>query len=139
MRPIVVYDTNILLSGIGWRGSPYRCLELARQGSVEGLTCSEILNELAEKLTTKLNIPPSQTSEIVTNLLGFLRTVKITNQLKSVTTDPDDDKIIECAIVAGATHIVTGDQKHLLPLQSYQGVLIVRSRDLLTQFDKNSS
>ena len=46
MQPIVVYDTNILLSGIGWRGSPYRCLELARLGSVEGLTCSEILDEL---------------------------------------------------------------------------------------------
>ena len=54
MRPIAVYDTNILLSGVGWRGSPHRCLELARQGSVEGLTCSEILDELAEKLTTKL-------------------------------------------------------------------------------------
>ena len=32
MQPIAVYDTNILLSGIGWRGSPYRCLELAQTG-----------------------------------------------------------------------------------------------------------
>lgn len=55
MQPIAVYDTNILLSGIGWRGNPYRCLELARQGKIEGLTCPEILDELAEKLTTKLN------------------------------------------------------------------------------------
>ncbi len=55
MQPIVVYDTNILLSGIGWEGNPYRCLELARQGKIEGSTCSEILDELAEKLTTKLN------------------------------------------------------------------------------------
>ena len=55
MQPIVVYDTNILLSSIGWGGNPYRCLELARQGKIEGLTCPEILNELAEKLTTKLN------------------------------------------------------------------------------------
>ena len=30
-------------------------LELARQSKVEGLTCPEILGELAEKLTTKLN------------------------------------------------------------------------------------
>jgi predicted nucleic acid-binding protein len=43
MRPVVVYDTNILLSSIGWGGNPARCLELARQGSVEGLTCTEIL------------------------------------------------------------------------------------------------
>ena len=55
MQPIVVYDTNILLSSIGWGGNPYRCLALARQSKIEGLTCPKILDELAEKLTTKLN------------------------------------------------------------------------------------
>ena len=55
MQPIAVYDTNILLSVIGWGGNPYRCLELARQGKIEGLTCPEILDELVEKLTSKLN------------------------------------------------------------------------------------
>ena len=29
MQPVVVYDTNILFSATGWRGSPFRCLELA--------------------------------------------------------------------------------------------------------------
>ena len=43
MQPIVVYDTNILLSSIGWGGNPYRCLELARQSKIEGLTCPEFL------------------------------------------------------------------------------------------------
>ena len=55
MQPIAVYDTNILFSGLGWKGTPNRCIELARQGRVVGLTCSEILDELTEKLTTKLN------------------------------------------------------------------------------------
>ena len=92
-----------------WGGRPYDCIELAKRDRVVGITCAEILEEFEEKLTTKLNVSPSHTSEIVTNLLGFLRTVKITNQLKGITTDPDDDKVIECAVVAGATHIVTGD------------------------------
>ena len=39
MQPIVVYEINILFSSIGWRGTPYHCVELARQGKVEGLTC----------------------------------------------------------------------------------------------------
>ncbi len=134
MQPIAVYDTNILLSGIGWRGSPYRCLELARQGSVEGLTCSEILDELAEKLTTKLNFPVSETTDVIADLLGFLRVVKITNTLKAISADSDDDKVIECAVVGEATHIVTGDRRHLLPLGSHQGVLIVTAADFLGQF-----
>jgi putative PIN family toxin of toxin-antitoxin system len=133
MQPIVVYDTNVLISGMIWGGVPYDCIELAKTGRIVGITCPEILDEFEEKLITKINVPPSQVSEIVTNLLGFLRTVRITNQLKDITSDPDDDKILECAIVAGATHIVTGDRKHLLPLQSYQGILIVKAADFLAQ------
>lgn len=63
MLPVVVYDTNILLSSIGWGGNPARCLELARQSSVEGLTCTEILMELEDKLPRKLNFFASRNSE----------------------------------------------------------------------------
>ena len=134
MQSIVVFDTNILLSGLGWKGAPYRCIELARRGRVVGLTCSEILAELAEKLTSKFDFSLSQKTEAVTDLLGFLRPVKITNTLKIVNSDADDNKIIECAIVGSASHIVTGDRRHLLPLGSYQGILIVTASDFLAQF-----
>lgn len=134
MQPVVVYDTNILISGLVWGGIPYECIDLAKKNKVVGLTCAEILDEFEEKLTVKLNIPSSQVSETVTQLLSFLRTVKIPNRLKGATTDPDDDKVIECAVVGGATHIVTGDRKHLLPLHSYQSILIVKASDLLAQF-----
>ena len=134
MRPIVVYDTNVLISGMIWGGIPYDCIALAQENKVEGITCSEILDEFSEKLTNKFNASSSRTAEIVAELLNFHQLVKITNQLKSVTADPDDDKIIECAVVGGATHIVTGDKKHLLPLGNYQGILIVKAADLLAQF-----
>ncbi len=134
MQPIVVYDTNILLSSIGWGGNPYRCLELARHSKIEGLTCPEILDELAEKLTTKLNFSPSQTTDTVADLLGFLRLVRITNTLKVIAADSDDDKVIECAVVGLATHIITGDRRHLLPLGSYKTIRIVTAADFLTRF-----
>ncbi|MDE0184681.1 MAG: putative toxin-antitoxin system toxin component, PIN family [Candidatus Poribacteria bacterium] len=134
MKPIAVYDTNILLSGLGWKGAPYRCIELARQGKVEGLTCSEILNELMEKLATKLKFSQPQVTDTVADLLSFLRLVQIANTLKIVETDADDDKIIECAVVGSATHIVTGDCRHLLPLKSYQGILFVAAADFFAQF-----
>ena len=134
MLPVVVYDTNILLSSIGWGGNPARCLELARQSSVEGLTCTEILMELEDKLPIKLNFSSREIANTLADLRSFLRIVKINNTLQSVTTDPDDDKIIECAVVGEATHIVTGDRRHLLPLRSYQNIQIVTARDFLLQF-----
>lgn len=60
--------------------------------------------------------------------------VAIPNTLTGIVPDPDDHKVLECAVVGGATHIITGDRRHLLPLGSYQGVAIVRAADFLNQF-----
>lgn len=131
MRAVAVFDTNVLFSGVGWKGKPYQCLELARIGTVEGVTCREILDELAEKLPTKLSFPPEQALETVADLLSFLRLASIHGQMKAVPSDPDDDKVLECAVVAGATHVVTGDRRHLLPLGSFQGIQIVSPAEFL--------
>lgn len=131
MRPIAVFDTNILLSGQIWRGKPFQCVELARHGSVEGATCREILLELEEKLRVKLGLGDERIADTLADLLGFLRPVAISGDLKAVAADPDDDKVVECAVVAGATHLVTGDRRHLLPLESYQGVQIVTAAEFL--------
>jgi uncharacterized protein len=129
--PIVVFDTNILLSAIGWKGSPYHCLDLARQDRVKGLICPEILDELTEKLEQKLKFTPIQVIETIADLLSFLQLITIANTLNFLTTDPKDNMVLECAVVGNATHIVTGDKRHLLPLGSYEGIAIVNARDLL--------
>lgn len=136
MLPIVVYDTNILLSSIGWGGNPARCLELARQGKVAGLTCAEILDELAEKLPSKLHFSLPEIENTLKDLHSFLKVIKINNTLRGVTADPDDDKIIECAAVGSATHIVTGDRRHLLPLKNYRNIQIVTAADFYAQFSQ---
>ncbi len=121
MPLIAVFDTNILLSGSGWRGKPYRCLELARIGIVEGVTCQELIDEVAKRLQTRLKFSAVQVTNTIADLLNFLRLVTITNTLKVVAADPADDKVLECAVVGGASHIVTGDRRHLLALGNYQG------------------
>ncbi|MDZ8140761.1 MAG: putative toxin-antitoxin system toxin component, PIN family [Nostoc sp. DedQUE04] len=127
-----MFDTNVLLSAIGWKGSPYHCIDLARQGRVKGLICPEILDELTEKLEQKLKFTPIQVIETIADLLTFLRLITIANTLNFLTTDPNDNMVLECAVVGNATHIVTGDKRHLLPLGSYQGIAIVSAKDFLT-------
>lgn len=131
MLYVVVFDTNILLSGIGWRGKPYECIKLARSGLIEGLTCKEILQELSEKLEFRLKFPPEQVTETIIDLLTCLRLVTITNTLNVINNDPDDNKILECALVGKATHIVTGDRRHLLPLDKYENISIVSADNFL--------
>jgi predicted nucleic acid-binding protein len=49
----VVFDTNIWISGLLWRGKPYQCLLLARGQAVQHVHCTEMLAMLsaAEFLT----------------------------------------------------------------------------------------
>ena len=131
MPALAVFDTNVLFSAVGWQGTPYQCLELARAGTVGAATCQELLDELSEKLQTKLLFTQDQAFQTVVDLLTFLQVVPISGQLKVVASDPDDDKAIECAVVAGATHLVTGDRRHLLPIRRYQGIQLVTPAEFL--------
>lgn len=131
--PVVVFDTSVLLSAVGWRGKPYQCLELARSGKIKGVSCREILDELVAKLESKLDFTPAEAAETVADLLGALLLVPITGTLHAVAADPKDDMIIECAVMAQADYLVSGDRRHILPIGAYQGIRIVSPDALLTE------
>src|SRR5207247_9860316 len=50
----------------------------------------------------------------------------------TVPTDPDDNRVLECAVSAGSQTIVTGDDD-LLRLVGLRGIEIVRVADFLTR------
>lgn len=62
MSRVVVFDINILFSAIGWKGKPYECVELARAGAVNAVTCAELLDELSAKLQSSFPLPPIKRS-----------------------------------------------------------------------------
>ncbi|MBW4637795.1 MAG: putative toxin-antitoxin system toxin component, PIN family [Gloeocapsa sp. UFS-A4-WI-NPMV-4B04] len=113
-------------------GKPSRCLELAREGRVQSVTCQEIIAEFQEKLEDKFKYSLPNAQAAADLVLNYSQLVTITNTLDSGITDPDDNMILECAVVGGATHIVTGDKRHLLPLGNYQGVSIISAADFFT-------
>ena len=132
MRWVVVFDTNILLSALLYpKSNPSKCLKLAKTDIIQSITCQEIIDEFQEKLTSKFKYSASESQKIITDFLDYSTIVKITNKLDVVEKDPDDNKIIECAIIGRATHIITGDKKHLLPMKQYQQILIVNATNFL--------
>ena len=56
-------------------------------------------------------------------------------RVRVVKDDPDDDKIIECAIDGEAVVIVSGD-RHLLKLKSYKGIRIINPREFWENYLK---
>ena len=138
MTLTVVLDTNILFSATGWRGNPFQCVEQARAGKIEAVTCVELMEELAEKLELKLGFSPEQSAETLADYLSFLRVVNIQKILNAVPRDPDDNAVLECAIEGNAKFVVSGDMD-LLELKSFRGVEIVRAREFLTILTKQES
>jgi putative PIN family toxin of toxin-antitoxin system len=91
--------------------------------SYELFTSEAILLELQAKLEDRFGFDRVQ-------LVAFFRgirkvtTVVFPTHKVTVVRDPDDDKIIECALEAKADLIVTFD-KDLLSLKEYEGIKIV--------------
>ncbi len=123
----VVLDTSILVSATFWRGNPYRCLQAVEGGLCELVTSEPILAELRDKLVSKFKLPGEEAEAIVGRLRVLAHVVPLQGRGGWVHADPNDDPIVETAIVGGASVIVSGDH-HLLDLESVEGVSIVTAR-----------
>ena len=130
MALTVVFDTNILFSATGWRGKTFQCVEHARAGRIEAFTCRELMEELAEKLESKLGFSVEQTTETLADYLSFLRVVNIPKTLDAVPRDAEDNAVLETAIEGKAEFIVTGDDD-LLSLKIFRGIQILRAIEFL--------
>ena len=131
MIPKVVIDTNIYISAIFWGGKPRKILDMGRDDRILIFTSSEIEGEIAEKLRTKFRLAKEEIEQIISDFSTFTIPVKITNAIRAVLDDPDDDKFVECAVSCGADFIISGD-KHLLNMKEYHGIKILRASECLS-------
>jgi len=116
-----VLDTNVYISGLLWTGIPHRLIRLAEATDVTLGTTPAIMEELREVLGRpkfRLRIRTLQTSvsEVMESLLSIVEVVQDSPIEPVIKRDPDDDKILACAIAAQADWIVSGDD-HLLCLK----------------------
>ena len=129
----VVFDTNVWISGLLWRGKPYQCLLLARGRAVQHVHCVEMMAELSEKLRETFSFSENRIQAVLYDLRCVSERVEITGNLRTVAGDPDDDKFVECALVAGAAAIVSGDH-HLLELGNHAGIPILSAAEFVVRF-----
>jgi len=113
----VTADANVLVSAIAFRwGKPAELLRRSLVGEIN-LTVSEpIIREILEVLERKFGATPEELSQVVAIITAAGRTVQPCVQLRVIKEDPDDDRVLECAVSAGSDYIVTGD-KDLLRLK----------------------
>ncbi len=130
-KPRVVIDTNVLISGLTFKGKPREILDLAWQGEIEVYISLFILEELGTSLKEDFGWSQSE----ITNVLRRIRAKTILVHPKAtisvIKEKKDDNRILECAAEAEADYLISGDKKHLFPLKRYQGIKRVSPADFL--------
>jgi putative PIN family toxin of toxin-antitoxin system len=127
----VTLDSNIYVSALQFGGIGVRLLGLARAGAIRVDTSEVILAETTGVLRDKFGWDGYRLHFATLELRKFVH-IAVPTLTLAVTVDPDDNRIVECAVAAGSDCIVTYD-KDLLRLGEYAGIKIVTAVDFLTQ------
>ena len=102
-------------------------LTLARDGVYQLHLSTFILNELYGVLTRKFGWDEERPRHAVLMLGRAATMVEPSISVAVVKRNEADNRILECAVAAGADYLVTGDRRDLLPLGEFDGVKIVTS------------
>ncbi len=125
----VVFDTNVVVTGLLWTGTPREILRSAEQGLFQLVTSEAIIEELRDVLDRnkfsnrlqKLNKTPDL---LISDYLGFTEVVNAEDIAVPFLRDPDDAPILACALAGQANYIVSGDPD-LLTLTHFETISIV--------------
>lgn len=132
----VVLDTNQFVSSLLVKtGQPAQLIELWKNRAFVLITSAEILSEIRQTLSySRIRKKYPITDKDIDALIALLRSEAVLVpghiSVSVIKEDPEDDKILACAIEGGSDYIVSGDH-HLKRLGSYEGIPIVTVRHFL--------
>ncbi|MCK4488925.1 MAG: putative toxin-antitoxin system toxin component, PIN family [Anaerolineales bacterium] len=127
---IVVLDTNLIISALlSPQGTPAKIIGLWEEGKFDVAVSAPLLNELEralgyERIKKYFRGTDFKKSLFIKHLQETAIFVKPQINLEVIADDPDDNRLLECAVTSGSLYIISGDQ-HLLDLKEYQGIQIL--------------
>ena len=134
----VVLDTNVYISAAILGRVCEEIVQICRFSNLEVFISKGIISELKDKLSQKFFWRDEQINVFLESILEFCEVIKVEAEISYIKDDPDDDKILECAVAASCDCIVSGDS-HLLKLKSYKEIKILNPADFLLILRDESS
>ena len=127
---IVVLDTSVIISALlSAEGPPAQIIDLWEAGVFDVAISTPLLDELKRALDyPQVKKFQKMTPDEINTLLGRWSTLSVYVEpevaLEVVEDDPDDNRVLECAVAAKVNYIISGD-KHLLDLGEYRGIEVL--------------
>ena len=133
----IVVDTNVIVAALRSRkGASHKLVQMIRRGEILRLHLSAaVVLEYEEVLLREL-VPdcfsPEEISAFLDDLiLGSVRHARIAAG-RPLSSDPDDDSLLELAFTADADCVVTFNKAHLRPAED-MGIDLLTPSELLQQ------
>jgi len=124
-----VLDTNIYVAAFGYpKGRSALLWNAACQGRYELLVSPAIIREMARVLRFDFAWRDDRVHQTIRVVAQIARVIATNTVLSVVTSDPDDNRILECAVDGKADIIVSNDH-HLLDLKICASIPIVAGPD----------
>lgn len=131
----VVLDTNVLISGLNFEGNENRILTLFYRRMIEVYFSSFILQELKIVLEKKFRWEKDRVNFLLEKINDLGIIVNPTCSISVIKTKKNDNRILECAVEAGVDYLITGNTKHLQPLNKIEGIPILTPTEFLNIID----
>lgn len=135
----VVLDTNLFVSSLLVKsGLPAQALDAWRERRYLLITSPALISEIVTTLSyDRIRRKYFVTDEDVAQLVSLLEKDALivpgrTEVSGVIPDDPDDERVLACAIEGQADLIASGD-RHLLDLKEYEGISIATVRQFLEQ------
>jgi len=121
LKPKVVIDTNVFVSGLTFKGKPREVLGLAWKGEIEVCVSPFILNELADSLKEDFGWSNDEIKNTIERIKSQTILIWPKINISLIKQRDDDNRILECAVEGNVQYLISGDKKHLLPLKNTRG------------------
>jgi putative PIN family toxin of toxin-antitoxin system len=136
----IVLDTNILYSGLrSSQGASRIILELIANDKIATVMTPALFLEYEERLRDdpylkELGLTTEELMAFLDELAAKSYRVRIDVRWRPVSSDPDDDMVIECAVNGSADAIVTFNTRDLKPAQDRFGIPVLTPREFLQRY-----
>jgi len=130
MKPRVVLDTNILVSGL-LGGTATEVIKQWRVGAFTLIVSAEIMAEYKAVLRRpKFKLPGWVIEELLEYIREHAEWVTPDREIHEIARDPSDNKFLEAAVSGQANWLVSGDND-LLDLSEFEGTPVIPSWEFL--------
>jgi putative PIN family toxin of toxin-antitoxin system len=130
----VVLDTNVLISGIFFAGSPSKILDEWNKGTIEFVLSPEILREYTRVAGILSTIYPKiDINHIINHISSNSEMISTSPLSEQICDDPDDDMFLACALSSKCMIVISGD-KHLLKQTGYQKVVVLTPKLFIEKY-----